>query len=177
MAVLSKQLTPSAWSGSIPERPDANGGYTCWYTIPVRVAVDCTGGRTPHALSDAGSNQMNPSNYLHLEDLKSDIRPSILAIYYQRGQGRGGERAVCVNFQDGRWPKFVQEPGQRMKEVLESAAGPDSGATSSCQFTVHLVLFSSAAAWWSQALESFNHQVIEYVSPRPGFNMNGCEME
>jgi hypothetical protein len=141
-----------------------------YYTLPIRTAIPCTESAVSHALSAAGSNQMNPSQYLHLDNRGVDIRPSKIFIYCSHDAVRRAAKIVAVDFQDGRWFDLAEEPYNRTKEVLGAsrlASGGDGsgqdGIAVQCAF-VHFVMLTSAAAWWRAALEHFNNQIIEYVS-------------
>ena len=131
-----------------------------WYTVPIRVAVPCTDSKKSHALSAAGSNQMNPSQYLHLQGCGVDIRPSKIVMYFHHDLISHSTSVICTDFQDGRWHEFAEEPANRAKEVLKTAKRLNR--TEHALF-LHLVVLTSAARWWQRALECFNDQLIEYV--------------
>jgi hypothetical protein len=132
----------------------------CWYILPVRVQVDCNDTQRSHALSTAGSNQMDPFHYLHLPDERLDIRGSHIGIYVQHDLTKGRNTALSVSFQDGRWSRIVEEPHNRIKEVMEDSQGHQS---SEDPLFVHLVYLTSALRWWNNVLDSFNNQLIAHV--------------
>lgn len=133
-----------------------------FYVLPVRVAVTCDEVERSHILSSAGSNQMNPSQYLHLTDVHRDIRPSKIAVYLQHDEACHQTSTICIDFQDGRaeYSDFADEPLLRAREVLQRAT-----RAKNCEdpFFIHLVLLTSVAEWWRCALMWFNAQLIVYV--------------
>jgi len=132
-----------------------------WYILPVRAEVECTEGIKSHGLSRAGSNQMDPSQYLHLNDVGKDVRPSRIALYLQHDTESHRTSAICVDFQDGRWWDLAEEPFLRARETLQRRAHSTShGGT----FFIHLLLFTSVCRWWRTALSCINQQIIAYVS-------------
>lgn len=171
-AMLSHFEVPPAfvWSLSRPELPFSHG-HRCqetrpagvvrhlWYILPVRVQVACTDKKKSHALSTAGSNQMDPSHYLHLNDVEVDIRGSHIGLFSQFNEKTQVTSVMCVNLQDGRWKQIAEEPQRRVREVLEHAA---SRKKAEDPFFVHLILFTSVARWWSNALSGFNDQLIAH---------------
>lgn len=133
-----------------------------FYILPVRVAVTCNEVERSHILSSAGSNQMDPSQYLHLTDVHRDIRPSKIAVYLQHDEACHQTSTICIDFQDGRveYSDFAEEPLLRVREVLQRAS-----RTKSCEdpFFIHVVLLTSVAEWWRCTLVWFNTQLIVYV--------------
>ena len=136
----------------------------CWYILPVRIQVLCTDTQDGHVTSRMGSNQMNPFHYLHLPDQKVDIRGSQIALSFRYTDTDRTTRLLAVNFIDGRWPKTVQEPEKRIKEILNDK---ENGHTSADPFFIHLVYLTSAMRWWMNALNSIHEQLIAYVSIEP----------
>lgn len=106
---------------------------------------------------------MNPLNYLHLANTKPevDIRGSQIGIYFRFDQEKLRGLTLVINFQDGRWRRVVEEPIMRVKETLEDAGRGDSGKD---PFYLQTVFLTSILRWWSNALNSFNDQLIAYVS-------------
>jgi len=131
-----------------------------FYILPIRVAVTCTDSARSHVLSSAGSNQMNPSQYLHLNDLRQDIRPSKIAIYCQHDEDSHRSTTICVDFQDGRWTELAEEPFLRTQEFLQNAS---SKKKKEDPFFIHLLLLTSILKWWRCMLSRFNMQLIVYV--------------
>ena len=68
--------------------------------------------------------------------------------------------AVVLNFMDGRWSKSVLEPKTRLKDGWEMLNCTDRPRD---PFYLHLVYFSSALRWWTNALGSINDQLIQHV--------------
>lgn len=136
-----------------------------WYTIPVRAAIPCTENEKSHALSAAGSNQMNPSQYLHIHACGVDVRPSKIFILFHHSLISHSTSIICIDFQDGRWHEIAEEPKTRAKEVMHAAK---QLRRDEHPFFMHLVVLSSAARWWRIALESFNIQLIQYVCEHRG---------
>ena len=136
-------------------------GSDLWYTLPVRMQVLCTDSQRGHVTSTAGSNQMNPFYYLHLPDPAVDIRGSQIALCFHYTQKGLATAMLAVNFVDGRWPKTVQEPESRIKEILKE----DSHSHFSTDpFFIHLVYLNSVVKLWTNALKSIYDQLIAYVS-------------
>ena len=67
---------------------------------------------------------------------------------------------IAVNFIDGRWPKTVQEPETRIKEVLGDSANINLQKN---PFFIQLVYLTSVVRWWTNALSSVHEQLIAYV--------------
>jgi hypothetical protein len=165
LSFLTSMADPSpssAWLSYIPHAMAGNK-FRCWYNIPVRVPIPCTEGLKSHALSQVGSNQMDPSHYLHLADLGMDIRPSNIGIFCQvekESDGYTRESVLCFDFQDGRWYHLLDELPERVKDVYRSQAD----SLSSTPFEIHLALLSSVVRWWSLTLSKFYEQVMSYVN-------------
>ena len=70
--------------------------------------------------------------------------------------------AVVINFMDGRWSKSVLEPKSRVKDGWEMSKCANRPRD---PFYLHLVYFSSALRWWTNAFGSVNDQLIQYVGP------------
>ncbi|KAF2176210.1 hypothetical protein K469DRAFT_36556 [Zopfia rhizophila CBS 207.26] len=104
---------------------------------------------------------MNPLNYLHLANTKPevDIRGSQIGVYYRFDQNNLKSSTIVMNFQDGRWRKVVEQPIARIKEALEDKEREDSGRD---PFYLQTVFLTSIFRWWSNALNSFNDQLIAY---------------
>ncbi|KAJ4117534.1 hypothetical protein NW768_010897 [Fusarium equiseti] len=60
-----------------------------WCQIPVRISTTCKLSANEHAKSTAGSNQMDPFNYLHLDGVGRDVRPSTIGLHVQRDNETG----------------------------------------------------------------------------------------
>lgn len=129
--------------------------------LPVRVQVKCTDEIKKHADTTAGSNQMDPFNYLHLESEKLDIRGSQIAILFNYDIVERRATTVSISLQDGRWSRVVEEPQKRISEMLDHV-GLD--ACEADPFFVHVIFITSALKWWRNALDSFNNQLIAHVS-------------
>ena len=131
-----------------------------WFTIPTRAVISCTDLQKSHSLSSAGSDQMNPAQYLHLEACRFDIRPSKIVAYFHHDQKSRSMRVVCLDFQDGRWYDIAEEPVSRAREVLRTSVDLKK---SDHPFFMHLILLTSAIRWWKVVLDCFNRQLIEFV--------------
>jgi hypothetical protein len=140
-----------------PEKP---GGFEFWYILPVRVQVECTDSIKKHSTTAAGSNQMDPFHYLHLENEKLDIRGSQIGIMFQYDVSKRTTSLLAISLQDGRWSKTVEEPQRRIRESLEHLG---VAACEEDPFFVHLVYLTSVLRWWRNALDSFNNQLIAQV--------------
>ena len=131
-----------------------------WFTLPIRAAIPCTEKEKSHALSSAGSDQINPAQYLHLEACGVDIRPSKIVTYFHRDQRSQSTSIICLDFQDGRWYDIAEEPVSRTREVLRAASNFKG---LEYPFFMHSILLTSAIRWWKTVLNCFNRQLIEYV--------------
>ena len=107
---------------------------------------------------------MNPFHHLHLPDQGVDIRGSVIALAFRYNPGGSSSSMVAVNFIDGRWPKTIQEPETRIKEVLE---GNGNVCLQSNPFFIQLVYLTVVARWWANALNSIQDQLIAYVRNGP----------
>jgi hypothetical protein len=61
---------------------------------------------------------------------------------------------------DGRWPKTVEEPQKRIRDMLNDTGGSEF-RDDPC--FIHLVYFTAVLKWWTNALESVDMQLISYV--------------
>ena len=104
---------------------------------------------------------MNPFHYLHLPNQQVDIRGSQIALSFKYADGDRSTAMLAVSFIDGRWPKIVQEPEKRIKEILANDAHGHTGAD---PFFIHLVYLTSIMRWWINALNGIHEQLIAYVS-------------
>jgi hypothetical protein len=104
--------------------------------------------------------QMNPLNYLHLAHPRVDVRGSQIGVYFLHNKHSKLSTTIVINFQDGRWSKVIEEPITRTTECLKdsrSKFGQDP-------FFIHSIYLTTALRWWNNALQSFNDQLIAYVS-------------
>ena len=161
---LSRFFLPSGRRFSSTFSGSGGRGGDCWYILPIRIQVLCTDTRDGHVTSRMGSNQMNPFHYLHLPNQKVDIRGSQIALSFGYTNSDRATTMLAVNFIDGRWPKIVQEPEKRIKEIL---GDNEHGHTGADPFFIHLVYLSSIMRWWTNALNSIHEQLIAYVSVGP----------
>lgn len=160
IASLADLHKPSARASPRPSS-DAKNIVDHWLLLPVRVQVPCSDKQKSHVSSSAGKNQMNPLNYLHLTQAGVDIRGSQIAIYSRIDPKTNTSSTIIFNFQDGRWSKVIEEPILRVKEAL--AQGRQKESLTDPLF-VHAIFLSSALRWWNNALNSFNDQLIAYVT-------------
>ncbi|KAL7627065.1 hypothetical protein AAE478_003841 [Parahypoxylon ruwenzoriense] len=72
--------------------PDA---WDYWCLLPVRVCIHCELDPKDHNTSMAGSNQMDPFNYIHLDGVKTDIRGSFIGMFM-----RGDEKRIQQEIAD-----------------------------------------------------------------------------
>ena len=161
---LSRFFLPSGRRFSSVFSDSICNGGDCWYILPIRIQVLCTDTQDGHVASRKGSNQMNPFNYLHLPNQKVDIRGSQIALSFKYTDSDRATAMLAVNFIDGRWPKIVQEPEKRIKEILGDISYAHIGAD---PFFIHLVYLTSIMRWWTNALNSIHEQLIAYVSVKP----------
>jgi hypothetical protein len=133
--------------------------YTCWYTLPIRTATECSLEEGGHALSAAGSNQMDPSSYLHLGNAGIDLRSSRIGIYCRYDAKT--TIMLCMDFQDGRWYEMAEEPYNRLKEIIGHSSATEEVLD---PIDIHAPLFSSSARWWTQVISHLKRQLAHYVS-------------
>jgi hypothetical protein len=132
-----------------------------WYLLPLRVQYKCNDKAKEHEGSTAGSNQMNPFHYLlHLSDVGIDIRGSRIAIYSRFNFDGKSTVTIAISFMDGRWSRAALEPKKRINEAWNVKGRL---ATPQTPFDIHCIYFSSALRWWTNALDSVNNQLMEYV--------------
>ena len=161
LSSLLNQDLPTEFSSRLNVKIGKRIISSWWYTLPIRVTIPCTDNKKSHALSAAGSNQMNPCQYLHLPGCGMDIRPSKIVMYFHHNTVNHSTSVICMDFQDGRWHEVATEPSTRARESLEIAR--DSGRAEHPLF-MHSIILTSAIRWWQNALECFNDQLIQYVS-------------
>lgn len=108
---------------------------------------------------------MNPFHKLHLPNAKRDIYRSCVGIFVRVDMATRKVTAATFDFMHGRWPKVATEPKSRIESVMKHRnAGDVSNTKYDNGAFVHLVYLSSAARWWTNALNSINEQLIEYES-------------
>ena len=110
---------------------------------------------------------MNPLNYLHLSKPEIDIRGSHIGVYFRFDENNRKSSTLVINFQDGRWRRIIEEPMMRIKESLEEKEGGDAGRD---PFYLQTIFVTSILRWWSNVLNSFNDQLIAYVSASPNIS-------
>ncbi|KAG9235105.1 hypothetical protein BJ875DRAFT_283104 [Amylocarpus encephaloides] len=130
-----------------------------WYFLPVRMQVRCTDQVAEHTASTAGSNQMDPFNYLHLPDRRADIRGHQIALYTRYNKTRNSTTLIVFDFIDGRWSRAAREPCSRLREGMGQY---ERLSLFEDMFSPHLVFLTSAMRWWSGAFDSLNSQLIKY---------------
>lgn len=158
-SLVQEYIPPGCWM----KRSQESGGVeSIWYILPIRAAVPCTDRQRSHALSTSGSNQMDPAQYIHLEDVDTDIRPSRIAVYSRHDSHIDRVRFFCIDFQDGRWQKLAEEPYNNISRLLHKRTVPDS--ISDLSIDVHFETLTVVHRCWGEALESFTKQLIAYVS-------------
>ena len=158
-SLLSQNLPPGLCS-QVEVKLGRRSFSNWWYTVPVRAAIPCTENERSHALSAAGSNQMNPSQYLHLHACGVDVRPSKIVILSHHSLISHSTSIICIDFQDGRWHEIAEEPTNRAREAVYAAKQMKRDEH---PIFMHVIVLSSATRWWRTALESFNVQLIQYV--------------
>ena len=156
----------ASWSGT-REHDTSHISWAWWFILPVRTAAHCQDVDQAHALSASGSNQSNPMSYLHLDSGAVDIRPSRIAVFLR--QEAGQTHAVCVDFADGRYHEFLEEPLERMRESLQFSLRRGKKESA---IALHTVLFSSAARWWQDVLSHTRVQLMQHVSKTEQVDFN-----
>lgn len=132
-----------------------------WYFLPIRVQSRCSDQRQGHAASTAGSNQLNPFHYLHLEHPAVDIRGSQIAIYARFNPSKKSSHVLAISLLDGRWKKIVEQPQSRIHESL-GTADERSRDVMENPFFVFVIYLTTALEWWINALHSFDEQLIAH---------------
>lgn len=141
---------------------DIKGNFSgYWCLLPVRVQVRCVDPVNDHKNSPSGNDQMNPFHYLHLPDLKLDVRGSYIGLFVRNSDSNGSTTVLAVNFMDGRWSDVVEEPQARTREAINARG--DKHAKNDYAF-VFLVYLTSALRWWNNVLLSFYDQLSAHVS-------------
>jgi hypothetical protein len=161
---LCRYFLPTGKGKRILLGPGNNILHEFWYFLPVRMQVSCTNPESSHIDDFGGNNQGNPAYYLHLPDYRVDIRGAQIAIYFQYNTKSKSARSISVNMIDGRWPKVVEEPQTRIEEALKQ----NVSNVRNDPFFMHIIYFTSALKWWTNALAAINLQLISWVGQRHG---------
>lgn len=132
-----------------------------WCFLPIRVQSRCVDEGQGHATSTAGSNQLNPLHYLHLEQPGVDIRGSQIALYARFIPKKKSSCVLAICLLDGRWKKIVQQPQSRIDESLR-IVDPRSREVLENPFFVFVIYLTTALEWWINALHSFDEQLIAH---------------
>lgn len=141
---------------------EAGVTHHLWYFLPIRVQVQCTDQKQSHAASAAGSNQMNPFHYLHLQEPRVDIRGSQIALYARYNPKMKSSFVLVISLLDGRWKKIVEQPQVRIYESLQATERVDRDILETPFFSF-IIYITSALEWWINALHSFDEQLIAHV--------------
>ena len=171
---LSRYFLPSRRGSSFRYSGGDAVGTDLWYILPVRVQMKCKESLRCQITSSSSNNQMNPFHHLHLPDQGVDIRGSVIALTFRYSKCGTSSSMVAINFIDGRWPKTVQEPESRIKEVL--ADNVNSNLHSN-PFFIHLIYLTDATRWWTNALSSMHDQLMAYVSNKLFVASEFCSRE
>ncbi|KAI1635373.1 hypothetical protein F4809DRAFT_614503 [Biscogniauxia mediterranea] len=165
-SLITSLNIPARFVASIPRTFQVSGTgiqktsgdvWDYWCLVPVRVTIPCHMHDAEHANSTAGSNQMDPFNYIHIGGAKVDIRGSHVAIFLRRLDNTGRSVVVIISLLDGRWGNVVEQPLARVKETLNREAettdpqGP---------LFVLLIYISSILQWWNNVLSCFHKQLV-----------------
>lgn len=129
-----------------------------WCFLPIRVQSRCTDQGQGHAASTAGSNQLNPFHYLHLEQAEVDIRGSQIALYARFNPKKKSSHVLAISLLDGRWKKIVEQPQSRIHESLNIVHRDIFESP----FFVFVIYLTTALEWWINALHSFDQQLIAH---------------
>jgi hypothetical protein len=127
-----------------------------WTLIPFRVRAKCQNDEC-----GAGMHQMNPHNYIHLKDVKEDVRGSHIAIHIQRDGKSSSTTILAVFFLDGRFGHLVQTPISRVDLAL--LARGHRAKTENGLFVL-LIYLDVILEWWNDVLYLFNNQLIREVA-------------
>lgn len=123
------------------------------------------------------AGQMNPVHSLRLPEAKMDIRRSHVGVFSRYDAALRRTTFVAVDFMHGRWPKVATEAQSRIAELMSHRAqmhhhhqnyrgGGVATMTTDHDDGVgyghapHLVYLTSAARWWTNALNGINEQLI-----------------
>lgn len=132
-----------------------------WCQIPVRISSTCKLSANEHAKSTAGSNQMDPFNYLHLDGVERNVRPSTIGLHVQRDHETGRLRVVCFSLLEPR-SRAKGEPCLRQLEESLRRRSKEDLQKSPC--FVLLLFIAHALRWWNSTLLYFNSELIRHVS-------------
>ncbi|KIW87110.1 uncharacterized protein Z519_12221 [Cladophialophora bantiana CBS 173.52] len=102
---------------------------------------------------------MDPRHYLHLLEVRVDVRGSQIAILCEFLQNEPGSATIVFNFMDGRWSRSVEEPQRRLEESVKIADGLSLAVD---PLFIHSIFFTSSHRWWMSSLSSINDQLITY---------------
>jgi hypothetical protein len=131
-----------------------------WCLIPVRTVASCSAQTKDHTNSTAGSNQLDPFNYIHLSGAKADIRGSYIGLFIRRNTRAGRTTIISFNLLDHRLRGLIEEPLCRARDATGRSSG--TGLAISPRF-IHLIYLSSALRWWNNVLLCFNQELVMHV--------------
>jgi hypothetical protein len=131
-----------------------------WCLIPVRTVASCRAKTKDHTNSTAGSNQLDPFNYIHLSGAKADIRGSYIGLFIRRNIRAGRTTIISFNLLDYRLQDLIEEPLSRVRDTTRRSSG--TGLAISPRF-IHLIYLSSALRWWNNVLLCFNQELVMHV--------------
>jgi hypothetical protein len=133
-----------------------------WALIPFRVRVPCkrVDSESIH-ISSAGTNQMNPYNYVHLKDVGEDVRGSHVAIHVRHNGPAKSTTVLAITFLDERFQFLLDIP---LKRLTASVEAKDSDfKTDDGLFTI-LTYLDVIVEWWNDVFYCFNEQLVDEVS-------------
>ncbi|KAH7174301.1 uncharacterized protein B0J16DRAFT_323763 [Fusarium flagelliforme] len=158
LAFISAISRPFEVCGTV-FRGQSNHAWDYWCQIPVRIASTCKLSVSEHAKSTAGSNQMDPFNYLHLDGVGRDVRPSTIGLHIQRDNVTGLLRVVCFSLLEPRSRSKVEPCLRQLEESLRRRSREDL-QKSPC--FVLLLFIAHALRWWNSTLLYFNSELIRH---------------
>ncbi|KAI1070940.1 hypothetical protein LB507_010922 [Fusarium sp. FIESC RH6] len=158
LSFISAISRPFEICGTVFRRQSPHN-WDYWCQIPVRIASTCKLSANEHAKSTAGSNQMDPFNYLHLGGEGRDIRPSTIGLHVQRDNETGRLRVVCFSLLEPR-SRAKGEPCLRQLEESLRRRSKEDLQQSPC--FVLLLFIAHALRWWNSTLLYFNSELIRH---------------
>jgi hypothetical protein len=133
-----------------------------WCLIPVRTNTACTASASEYATSTAVSNQMNPSDHIHLNGVGRDITPSDIGLHVQRDNTTGRLSVICFSLVEQRGAPKVEPWLQHIKVSL-ARRSKEELQRSPC--FVLLLFIARVLREWEGVLLNFNAELIIHVSP------------
>jgi hypothetical protein len=158
---LSRHYLPNGRGSRKLRLSNKSTVFDFWYFLPVRVQVESATLQAGVGPGDSQwPGQMNPFHKLHLPAVRLNILRSCVGIFSRVDPKARKVTFIAFDFMHGHWPNVALEPQQRIDEVMQQREDTHNGYGHS--YFIDLVYLSSAARWWTNALNSINEQLISY---------------